>query len=162
MCMAGRSRSKAKWTRARGSTSICPSRFPASGPAWRGWQRWQSFLPNRHCLLQLVYDELRGGERLAAMGRFDPYQQRRLAHGDHADSVDDPNPFQRPALVRLGEELVELMLDHFAISGVVQRVNWLAVLRPAHDSPKRHDAAHFAIEPAQFRFGRIDRLIGEQ
>jgi len=55
-----------------------------------------------------------------------------------------------------------LVLDHFAIGRVFERANRLAVLRRAHDPPKRHDAAHLAVEPTPFRFRRVNRLVGEK
>ncbi len=64
--------------------------------------------------------------------------------------------------MRLGEEFAELVVSHFAVGGVFQRVNWFAVFLIAHDAPECHDTAHVAAEFAELGLGAVDWLIGEE
>src|SRR6266545_7767669 len=72
-------------------------------------------LPEGRARLQVIHDELAGGEGLAAMGARYTHHHDAIARHQRADAVDDQHFLQVPALAGLVADFLERLLGHAGI-----------------------------------------------
>src|SRR5262249_59482745 len=78
------------------------------------------FLPDRRALLQLVDELLRGGERLAAVGRAGGERDRDVADLERAGAMLEREPRPRIARLDLVADRVEDLLGHRGVGLVLE------------------------------------------
>src|SRR3954447_15464085 len=105
-------------------------------------------LPEGRAGLEVVHDELAGGERLTSMGGCDHYQHDLLGGPKLAEAMDHRDIDHAPALRRLVRDLRDLALRH---SGVVLERHGHISYQP--DEARDRADASVPGEPADLRAG---------
>src|SRR5471032_1591557 len=118
-------------------------------------------LPERRFGLQIVDDELAGGEGLAAMRRRHHHQYNLLQRLERTDTVDHQRAEQRPARPGLVDDGGDGLLRHARIMFQLHLGHGRALVHIAHRADKGHDTTNPGLTGAQLRhLGRQIEIAG--
>src|SRR5206468_5584843 len=101
--------------------------------------------PDRHFLLQLVYNPLTCSEAFAPMRTRHSQEKRWFSNCDKSNSMVNDNELKPKLVCGLFRYSFQLMLRHFAMRVVVDSLDFAAIFKSPHHSPKLDHRSCIAI-----------------